>query len=215
MTTFGIIGAGNMGRAIATRLGAAGHTVLIGDESPGKAGDLAAEVGAGVRGVVRATDVDTALDAEIVVLAVWYPGTVDIGNAHRQRLGGKIVIDIANPLDEAYTGLTLPSSTSAAEELAKALPDSRIVKAFNTVPAPVLTEGVLDDLPMDTFVAGDDTAARKTVLDLLDGTGLRGLDAGVLANSRLLERLTAFGIELGQRYGLGFEFGFKFVPTTF
>ena len=51
-------------------------------------------------------------------------------------------------------------------------------------------------------------------MDLLRTPACAGLDAGALANSRLLERLTAFGIELGQRYGLGFDFGVKYLPTT-
>lgn len=215
MATFGIIGSGKMGRAIATRLGAAGHTVLISDRSADKASQVAAEIGTDVPGVVRAADMVTALGADIVVLAVWYPGTVDIAREHPDALWGKIVIDISNPLDETYTGLVLPPITSGAEQLAESLTGSRIVKAFNTITAQVLVDGVLDDLPMDTFVASDDPDATARVLDLLEGTGLRGIDAGALANARLLERLTAFEIELGQRYGLGFGFGFKYVPTKF
>jgi len=87
------------------------------------------------------------------------------------------------------------------------------VKAFSTVPAPTLLAAEIDGAPLDTFVASDDDAAKSTVIDALQGSGLRALDAGVLANSRLLEQLTAFGIELGQRYKLGFDFGFKYLPT--
>jgi predicted dinucleotide-binding enzyme len=55
--------------------------------------------------------------------------------------------------------------------------------------------------------------AKHAVIDALHGSGLRALDVGALANSRLLERLTAFGIELGERYKLGFDFGFKYLPA--
>ncbi|GAB2520742.1 NADPH-dependent F420 reductase [Nocardia heshunensis] len=215
MVTFGIVGAGSMGRAIATRLATAGHPVLLGDRHPERARQVAAEIAADLPAPVRATEVAGVVGADIVVVALWYPGTIDFARQYADDLRGKIVVDIANPLDETYTGLTLPPTTSAAEQLAGALPASLIVKAFNTVPAQVLIDGVLDDLPMDTFVAADDAATKAYVLDLLEGTGLRGIDAGVLANARLLERLTAFGIELGQRHGLGFGFGFKYLPTKF
>ena len=212
--TVAIIGAGNMGRGIVRRLTSAGHTVLVTDHNLDKAKTVADEAASGQRGGATAVSMEDALTAEIVVIALWYPGTVELAAAQRDALAGKIVVDIANPLDGTFTQLSLPPTTSGAEELAAALPGSRVVKAFNTVPAPTLFAGVVQEQSLDSFVAADDADAKATVLDLLTGTGLRGLDAGALANSRLLERLTAFGIELGQRYGLGFEFGFKFLPVS-
>ena len=106
------------------------------------------------------------------------------------------------------TGLILEPTTSAAEELARAIPGSIVVKAFNTVPAPTLLAAEIDGAALDTFVASDDDTAKGTVIGALHSSGLQALAAGLLANSRLLERLTAFGIELGQRYELGFGFGY-------
>ena len=121
-----------------------------------------------------------------MVLALWYPATVEFATANQSALAGKIVVDISNPLDESFTGLSLPPTTSGAEELAAALPNSRVVKAFNTVPAPTLFTGEVGGTTLDTFVAADDADAKAAVMDLLRDSGLRGLDAGALANSRLL-----------------------------
>ena len=209
--TVGIVGAGGMGTAITKRLTHAGHSVLITDSKP-EAAALAAKEGDGEPGRAQASSIEEVLAAEFVILALWYPGTTEFAARHSEQLGGKIVVDIANPLDSSFTGLTTDPSTSAAEEVAAALSDSAVVKAFNTVPAPTLLPGAVGGVELDTFVAGDDQQAKDAVMGLLSGSGLRALDAGSLANSRLLERLTAFGIELGQRYGLGFGFGFKYLP---
>lgn len=212
--TVAVVGAGNMGRGLVRRLTSAGHTVLLADHDLDKARDVVAEAARGQRGAATTVPMAEAMTAEIVVIALWYPGTVELATAHRDALAGKIVVDISNPLDSTFTQLSLPPTTSGAEELASALPSSRVVKAFNTVPAPTLFAGVVEEQSLDSFVASDDAEAKETVLEMLTGTGLRGVDAGALGNSRLLERLTAFGIELGQRYGLGFEFGFKFLPSS-
>ena len=179
------------------RLTAAGHTVLLFDHNADKAANVAAQARDGQPGRASAAEDAEALAADVVVLAIWYPGTVEYARANSAALSGKVVVDISNPLDDSFTGLTIDPTTSAAEQLAAALP-----------------VGELDGTPSDTFVASDDDKAKATVLELLEGTGLRGLDAGKLSNARLLERLTAFGIELGQRYGLEFDFAFKYLPAT-
>jgi 8-hydroxy-5-deazaflavin:NADPH oxidoreductase len=210
--TVGIAGGGNMARAVARHLAAAGHTVLIFDRKPESAAKVAAEAGDGQPGSVRPADVDQVLAAAIVVIAMWYPGSVDFAVAHAAALAGKIVVDIANPLDETFTGLNIAPTTSAAEELARALPGSSVVKAFNTQGAATLLAGAVGDTPLDTYVASDDADAKAVVLELVRGSGLRGIDAGKLANARLLERLCAFGIELSMRYNVD-KFGFKFLPV--
>lgn len=212
--TVAIVGAGNMGRGLVRRLTAAGHTVLVTDHDLDRAKKVAVDAAHSRHGDARAVPVDEALTAGIVVIALWYPGTTEFALAHRDALSGTIVVDISNPLDATFTQLSLEPTTSAAEELATVLPSSRVVKAFNTVPAPTLFAGAVQEQSLDSFVASDDIDAKGYVLDLLAGSGLRGIDAGALANARLLERLTAFGIELGQRYGLGFDFGFKYLPTS-
>jgi NADPH-dependent F420 reductase len=213
-STVGIIGAGNMGRGLVARLASAGHVVSIFDHTPERAAEVAQQAAAGMQGSASAGSIEDALGCDIVIIALWYPATVDFATEHEDALSGKIVIDISNPLDSSFTRVSVASDTSGAELMAQAVPNSRVVKSFNTIPAPTLTAGSIDSIPLDTFVASDHLEAKAAVLALLEGTGLRGLDAGRLDNARTLERLTAFGIELGQTYGLGFDFGFKYLPTT-
>jgi 8-hydroxy-5-deazaflavin:NADPH oxidoreductase len=208
--TIGIVGAGNMGRSIATQLARTGEKVTVADRNPGKADALVAEIGGDG---VDAGEVSDALASDVVVLALWYPGTTEFAAEHAAELDGKIVVDISNPLDESWIRLGIDPSTSSAELLAEQLPGSRIVKAFNTTHAPALAEGRIDELVLDVLLASDDDAAKSRVGELVTAAGLRPIDAGRLDNARLLERLTAFQIELSQRYGLDFRVTFKLLPA--
>ena len=130
-----ILGAGNMGSALATRLVRAGHAVQITARTPAKAEAAAAKSGA------EAVAVGQALAAnDVVILATGYadavPALQSLGS-----LDGKVVIDITNPLTADYMGLTLGHDTSAAEEIAKAFPKAEVAKAFNTLFAQVLADG--------------------------------------------------------------------------
>jgi NADPH-dependent F420 reductase len=208
--SIGIVGAGNMGASIATQLAKTGEPVTVTDRNPGKAESVVA----GIAGDgVSAADMSAALAADVVVLALWYPGTTDFAGEHAAELDGKIVVDISNPLDESWIRLATEPSTSSAEQLAERLPASRIVKAFNTTHAPALADGQVDGVPLDVLLAGDDEAAKAEVGELVKAAGLRPIDAGRLDNARLLERLTAFQIELSQRYGLDFRLAFKLLPA--
>jgi NADPH-dependent F420 reductase len=210
LMSIGIVGAGNMGRSIATQLAKTGEGVTLADRNPGKAEAVIAEIaGDGA----RAADVSDALASDVVVLALWYPGTTDLAGEHAAELDGKIVVDISNPLDESSIRLGIDPSTSAAELLAEQLPGSRVVKAFNTTHAPALAEGQVDEVALDVLLASDDDAAKSQVSELVQAAGLRAIDAGRLDNARLLERLTAFQIELSQRYGLDFRLTFKLLPA--
>jgi NADPH-dependent F420 reductase len=209
--SIGIVGAGNMGRSIASRLGKTGERVVLADRDPAKAEGVVAESGAGDG--VGAGGMDAALASEVVVLALWYPVTIEFAGEHAAELEGKIVVDISNPVDESWTRLATDPSTSSAELLAERLPQSRIVKAFNTTHAPALFDGQVDEVPLDVLLASDDDDAKSRVSELVRAAGLRPIDAGALDNARLLERLTAFQIELNQRYDLDFRLTFKLLPA--
>jgi NADPH-dependent F420 reductase len=208
--SIGIVGAGNMGASIASQLAKTGEPVTLTDRDLGKAESVVA----GIAGNgVSAANLSVTLGSDVVVLALWYPGTTDFAAEHATELDGKIVIDISNPLDESWVRLATDAATSSAELLAQQLPGSRIVKAFNTTHAPALADGQVEEIALDVLLAGDDDGAKARVGDLVKAAGLRPIDAGRLDNARLLERLTAFQIELSQRYGLDFRLTFKLLPA--
>jgi len=131
-----VIGAGNMGSAFVKQLHRAGHAVRVTARDSAKAAALAAQY----PGVVAVPAAGSAAEADVVVLATGYADAVtalrSVGN-----LDGKVVVDITNPLTPDYMGLTVGHSTSAAEEIAKAVPEAKLVKAFNTLFAQVLADG--------------------------------------------------------------------------
>ena len=160
-----IIGAGNMGRGIGTRLVAGGHEVEIVDRDPAEAEKLAQELG----GSASAAGPDVPF-GEVVVLAVYYPGIKDAVAEHADRLKGAVVVDITNPLNfETFDSLVVPADSSAAAEIAADLPDSRVLKAFNTNFAGTLGSGSIGALTTTVLVAGDDADAKATLADVLSG----------------------------------------------
>jgi predicted dinucleotide-binding enzyme len=183
----GIIGAGPMGRAIADRLAASGQ-VLLADRNPET---LQAAV-AGGGGGVTPSSMDEALAADVVVLALPFPGTIRFAREHASRLVGKTVVDINNPVDRRWIPLLATASTSAAELLANELPLSSVVKAFSTDVAITLGTCEVAGPALDVFVASDDEGAKRQVMDLVQAAGLRQVDAGRLDNARRLERLARF-----------------------
>ena len=204
-----IIGAGNMGRGIGTRLVAGGNSVTVLDTDPQEAMKLADELGSDAPdgGSAEGAGADAAIAGEVVFLAVYYPAAQSIVAARNDELDGKIVVDITNPVDtDTFDGLVTPDNSSAAEELAKSAPSgAKLVKAFNTTFAGTLIEGEVAGQPLDVFIAGDDEEAKKTVAELARAGGLNPIDVGPLRRARELERLgflhMAIQDELGTGYG--------------
>jgi len=190
-----LIGSGNMGSALATQISKAGHTLVITGRNADKAKELARTTGAVFK------DKAAADDADLVVVATAYPDTVAALRSAGD-LKGKVIVDITNPLTADYMGLTIGYSTSAAEEIQKAFPDAKVVKAFNTVFAQVIAEGPkLAGATVPVYFAGDDAAAKETVKSLIQSMGFAPVDSGGLRNARYLEPLAGLNIYFG--YGAG------------
>jgi NADPH-dependent F420 reductase len=207
-----VIGAGNMGRGIGHRLVAGGHDVTIVDRDPEEAGRLAEELRGAAEGgaTVEAAGPGVEPRGEVVILAVYYPGQLDIAGELGEGLAGKVVVDISNPLNQTFDALATAPGTSAAEELAAALPaGARVVKAFNTTFSGTLVEGQVAGQPLDVFLAGDDEGAKETVAQLVRDGGLRAIDAGPLERARQLEGLGFLHITLQQPLGTGFSSAVK------
>jgi NADPH-dependent F420 reductase len=210
-----IIGAGNMGRGIGTRLVAGGNRVKILDSDPDQARELAEELqgSAGKSGGAEGGGAGDPLSGDVVVLAVWYGPAQSVLDQYRDQLEGKVVVDITNPVDtETFDGLVTPPDSSAAEELAKKVPESaNLVKAFNTTFAGTLVEGQVAGQPLDVFIAGDDAEAKQKIAELARGGGLNPIDAGPLRRARELERLGFLHMSLQEGLGTGYGSAVKII----
>ncbi len=196
-----IIGTGSMAKAIGTRMLAGGNSVTFMSRDPSKATALAAELAkAATRGATaRAGVPDGPIRDEVVVLAVPYSAAAGVVGEYDDRLAGKIVVDITNPLRTTSEGLepATPPGTSAAEEIAVAArPAARIVKAFNAAFAAAVTAGSAGGQPLDIFVAGNDSNAKATVAALVEAGGMRPIDCGPLRHARQLEAMALLIINL-------------------
>jgi predicted dinucleotide-binding enzyme len=184
MTNISIIGSGGMAAAIAGLAVKAGHTVEFMARDAAKARTLADEVGAG--STVGAFD--TAPAGDIVILAVPYSAILDVVKQYGEKLAGKILVDITNPIKSDLSGFLTADDSFGAQEIAKVAPaDATIVKAFNTQNASVLSAGPLKGHPLDVFIAGDDAQAKGSVSALIESLGLRPMDTGPLIMARTLE----------------------------
>jgi 8-hydroxy-5-deazaflavin:NADPH oxidoreductase len=195
-----IIGTGNMGRAIATRALAGGHGVtLLGTDkakAEAVAADLAGDVGAGAVG--------DPLTGDLVVLAVWYQALDDVLGRYGDELGGKVVVDITNPVDPSSFQPLSVEAGSAAQEIAQKAPGARVAKAFNTTFAGTLVQGEVAGQPLDVLIASDDDEAKRVVSRLAEEAGLRPVDAGPLAHAQQLEGLGYLHMAIQDSLGTGY-----------
>lgn len=188
-----IIGLGNMGKGLASRL--AGKTDLV---LAGRDLDAAKAFAAGLKNVKAASVKDAIVAADIVVLATSYGAALEL--AALPELNGKIVVDISNPVKPDFSGLTLGHDTSAAEQIQSIAKDARVVKAFNTIFAGLFSQSAASTRDVPVFLAGEDAAVAE-VAALVEAAGFTVEKTGSLDAARLLEPLGMLNIRLG--YGLG------------
>ena len=190
MAHLSILGTGNMGQAIAAIAGKGGHTVQL----------------------LGTNDADTQVTGDIVVLAVPYPAIAQIVATRGESLAGKIVVDITNPLNfETFDSLVVPADGSAAAEIAAALPQSSVLKAFNTNFAATLASGTVGSQKTTVLIAGDDADAKSTLAGVITSGGLDAVDAGALSRARELEALGFLQLTLAVREKISWTGGFGVV----
>jgi predicted dinucleotide-binding enzyme len=200
-TQVGVLGSGQVGRALAEGFRSRGHEVTIGTRDPFAHDDL--QAWAHEHGVRVGTFADAA-DAELVVLAVKGTAVEDaIEQAGRERFAGKLVIDATNPLDFSGGGpaLAVGHTDSGGETVQRALPDARVVKAFNTVNASLMVDPGLPGGPHPMLIGGDDEEAKRHVAVLLSDFGWEAFDIGGIEQSRQLESLVLLWVAIGQKRG--------------
>lgn len=211
--TIAIIGAtGNMGSSIAKSLAKGNNRLLLFATDKSKVDSLANHL----KGQQPAADVE-ALDcptnasweADVIILAVPYAAESEIAGKIKDVANQKIVISIANPLNDTYDGLVTDPATSAAEELQKLLPNSKVIKAFNTTFAADFSTPVIDGKQVDAFIAGNDDEALEAVSTIVTTAGFNPIIAGGLHVSRTLENMQLLLIQLGMKYNYNWLAGWK------
>jgi 8-hydroxy-5-deazaflavin:NADPH oxidoreductase len=211
--TIAVIGAsGNMGSAISKSLSKGNYRLLLCSDDKGK---VQATLNA-IKESNPASDVEViacsaqaSWEADIIIAAVPYQAEKDVAEKIKEVANQKIVISIANPLNETYNGLVTAPDTSAAEELQKLLPNSKVIKAFNTTFAADFSTPVIDGKQVDAFIAGNDEEAVQTVSELVTTAGFNPIIAGDLSVSRTLENMQLLLIQLGMKYNYNWLAGWK------
>jgi predicted dinucleotide-binding enzyme len=190
MTSFSIIGTGNMGKAI---------------------GGILADGGSDV-GYVAHDQVGSAPLGDVVVLAVPHPAVAGILDAYGDQLAGKILVDITNPIDFAtFDSLVVPADSSKAAEVQAKVPGAKVLKAFNTNFAGTLVARKVGEQQTVVLIAGDDTEAKRTLADALRAGGVGAIDAGALARARELEAVGFLQITLAAGEKIPWTGGFAVV----
>jgi 8-hydroxy-5-deazaflavin:NADPH oxidoreductase len=208
-----IIGAGIMGRGIGTRLVAGGNDVELLDHDPESAQTLADELAAQRGGSATIAERGGAFSGEIVFLAIYWGVVPEAIEEYGDRLAGKVVVDITNPVDmETFDGLATPADSSAAEEIAKLVPrGTPVLKAFNTTFGGTLVAGEVAGQQLDVLIAGDDEGAKQKLVSVVEAGGLRPIDVGPLRRARQLEQLGFLHMSLQDRLGTRYGSAVKFL----
>lgn len=199
-----IIGAGNVGMALGQALTRRGESVVFGVPEPQKYAAAVAALGDRAR---LTTTHDAIAASDLVILAVPHVATAGIAQSVTDWQG-KVLVDATNPLAPGLAGLTLGTTTSAAEVLAQQARGARVVKAFNSTGAENMADaayaGALPMMP----VCGDDADARQRVMTLATLIGFEAVDMGPLMAARYLEPFAMTWIHLAFRQGMGRRFAF-------
>jgi len=200
----GILGTGDVGRALGTGFTSLGHDVMLGGREAGnpKARDWAAKAGPRAK---TGTFADTAAFGDAFVLATLWSGTENaLRLAGPQRFAGKLVMDATNPLvftPNAPPSLALGHTDSGGEQVQRWLPGAHVVKVFNIVGHAFMVNPQFPGGPPDMFFCGNDAGAKKQVTEFLTAFGWPAIDIGGIEGARLLEPLCILWVVYGARTG--------------
>ena len=205
----GVLGTGMVGRAIATKLADLGHEVKMGSRTA--ANESAAEwVASAGAGASQGTFADAAAHGELVFnCTAGEASLAALEAAGAENLAGKVLVDVSNPLDHSRgmpPGLFTSSFDSLGEQIQRAFPDARVVKALNTVNCEVMVEPSKVPGEHDVFLCGDDEAAKARVAELVQSFGWppeRVVDLGDLSSARGMEAYLLLWIRLWGALGTG------------
>ena len=198
----GIIGAGHVGGTLGRLLEAQGHDVRFGVRDPGT------QAAGGLPHARMGSVAEVAAFGDVILLAVPWTAVKD-ALAATGPLTGKTVIDAVNPVLPDLSGLAVGTTTFAAEEIAKLIPQAKVVKCFNTLGAVNFPHPEFGSAKASMFFAGDDAGAKLIVAELGNQLGFDMIDAGPLAQSRWLEAMAILWITMAYKYGGSSRSAFK------
>jgi len=211
--TIAIIGAtGNMGSAIAKSLAKGNYRLLLFGKDASRLKQLENDI----KHVQGTADVEgitcsytAGWEADIIISALPYSAENEVAERIREVANQKIVVSIANPLNDTNDGVVTSPDTSAAEQLQNLLPHSKVVKAFNTNFAADFSQPVISGKQVDSFIAGNDAEALETISELVRTAGFNPIIAGDISVSRTLENMQLLLIRLGMKYNYNWVAGWK------
>jgi len=210
---FGVLGTGMVGLAIGNRLAELGHEVTIGTRDPSKSGD---KLRSRHEAVKVGTFAEAAAFGEVVFNATQGAASIEaLKLAGESGLNGKPLVDISNPLDFSKgmpPSLFVSNTDSLGEQIQRAFPKSKVVKALNTVTAPIMVNpGQVAGGDHDLFICGDDEGAKGTVIGILKEFGWMHIhDLGDITNARAVEAVLPIWAGLFGKLGTSM-FNFKIV----
>ena len=192
-------GTGNLGSALALRLGAPGVKIIIGSRDEAKAKKAVDTLKPKLRAgeMLGTTNQEAVKDADFVVIAVPYEGHAQMVSDLRGQLAGKIVIDTVVPLNKVKP--FVPAAGSALQEAQQILGgEAPVIGALHNVSAVDL--GDVEASLGDVLVCGDDSAAKQKVMEIIQRIGASAYDGGPSSNAYVIEGLTGVIIYLNRKY---------------
>jgi len=192
-------GTGNLGGALALRLGAPGVRIIIGSRDAEKAKKAVETLKPNLRAgeIVGMTNQEAVRGADFVVIAVPYEGHAQMVSNLKGQLAGKIVIDTVVPLNKVKP--FVPAAGSALQEAQQILGDEApVIGALHNISAVDL--GDVESPLGDVLVCGDNAEAKRKVMEIIERIGARAFDGGPASNAYVIEGLTGVIIHLNRKY---------------
>jgi len=201
----GVLGSGEVGRALGRGFAGRGHDVKIGSRSPKSAELIAWRQKAGSK-ASTGTFAEAAKHGEVLLLAVRGTGAEEaIKLAGPDNIGTKVLIDVTNPLDFSggpAPGLFVGPEDSLSERIQRLVPNAKVVKCFNTVSNTQMVDPKYEGGVPEMLIAGNDAAAKKKVVGILKEFGWPGaLDVGGIEGARWLEAIVPLWVLVGVKIG--------------
>ena len=187
-----VIGTGNVGGALGKALAGAGHDITYAARDRAKTESKAQEVGA----QAAPSPAEAVKDADVVILAVPFTAVEGVTTEIAEVASGKLVVDVTNPLEPDYSGLSTVGGPSGGEQVAASLPGASVVKGFNTVLAANQANPAAHGQVLDVLYAADDDEASAEFAKLASSIGFRPIKVGPLSAAAELEAMAWVNIRL-------------------